>query len=214
MAVGTSNGGVGPTANDDPVIAHLDPNWGLLSQLLDDSLRVFRVHAVSTVNIAALRGVNVVVDGQPVKGQRIVLLTAQTIKSQNGPWQLPYDSTSAWIRPAGWISNGNVQYRLITVGGAGNTYMGSIWMLNNPYAPVIDRDAQSWQLLGSQLIPLAQNVTTSGVSSANTFEAIDTTLGAVSRTLPIAPPDKTRVEFKHVLQGGTNAVTITCGGTD
>jgi hypothetical protein len=43
---------------------------------------------------------------------------------------------------------------------------------------------------------------------------VDTTAGAVTVTLPAAPADRSMVAVKHVTQGGTNAVTVTCGGAD
>jgi hypothetical protein len=43
---------------------------------------------------------------------------------------------------------------------------------------------------------------------------VNTTSGAVTITLPTTPVDKAQIAIKHVIQGGTNAVTIACGGSD
>lgn len=49
--------------------------------------------------------------------------------------------------------------------------------------------------------------------AANTIVPVDTTSNAVGLTLPTAPADGTRIVAKLVTQGGTNAVTITRGGS-
>ena len=51
-------------------------------------------------------------------------------------------------------------------------------------------------------------------AAANDLVPVDTTSGAVTITLPTAPADKTVIAVKHVIQGGTNAVTIAAGGSD
>jgi hypothetical protein len=43
---------------------------------------------------------------------------------------------------------------------------------------------------------------------------VDTTSGAVTITLPNAPANGSRVAVKHIVQGGTNAVTVACAGSD
>jgi hypothetical protein len=63
------------------------------------------------------------------------------------------------------------------------------------------------------LVPTA--VKTAGYTAATAdFVPVDTTAGAVTVTLPSAPPDRTRIGVKHVIQGGTNAVTVARGGAD
>lgn len=65
-------------------------------------------------------------------------------------------------------------------------------------------------------IPLARTAvkTTSYSAAAGDIVPVDTTSGAVTITLPSAPADKTLVAIKHIIQGGTNAVTYQCGGSD
>lgn len=43
---------------------------------------------------------------------------------------------------------------------------------------------------------------------------VDTTGGDVTITLPTAPANGTRVGIAHIIQGGQNTVTFTCGGSD
>jgi hypothetical protein len=63
------------------------------------------------------------------------------------------------------------------------------------------------------LLPTAVK-TTNYSAAAQDFVPVDTTSGAVTVTLPTAPADKTQVGVKHITQGGTNAVTVACGGSD
>src|SRR5665213_809252 len=51
-------------------------------------------------------------------------------------------------------------------------------------------------------------------AAAGDFVPVDTTAGNVTVTLPTAPTDKTRIGVKHIIQGGTNTVSITAGGSD
>jgi hypothetical protein len=62
----------------------------------------------------------------------------------------------------------------------------------------------------------ATPVTAAGPTTVaiNTIVPVDTTSNAVGLTLPTAPAEGSRVAVKHIIQGGTNAVTITCGGSD
>jgi hypothetical protein len=46
------------------------------------------------------------------------------------------------------------------------------------------------------------------------YVRVDTTLGAVTVTLPTAPADLSVIGVKLVVKGGSNTVTIACGGSD
>jgi len=50
--------------------------------------------------------------------------------------------------------------------------------------------------------------------AADSINRVDTTSNNVIATLPTAPPNKTRVCIKHIIQGGTNVVTYNTGGSD
>jgi hypothetical protein len=51
-------------------------------------------------------------------------------------------------------------------------------------------------------------------AAAGELVPVDTTGGPVTITLPNAPANKSVVAVKHIIQGGTNAVTVACAGTD
>ena len=63
------------------------------------------------------------------------------------------------------------------------------------------------------LTPTAVKTGTYG-ASAGDFVPCDTTSGGFTVTLPNAPADLTVVGIKQVIQGGTNAVTVACAGSD
>lgn len=63
------------------------------------------------------------------------------------------------------------------------------------------------------LVPTAVK-TTSYTASVSDFIPVSTNSGAVTITLPTAPSDRSIVAVKHVIQGSTNAVTISAGGSD
>ncbi len=66
---------------------------------------------------------------------------------------------------------------------------------------------------GSTLTPTAVK-TSSYTAAAGDLVPVDTTSGNVTITLPTAPADKSQIAIKHVIRGGTNAVTIATGGSD
>jgi hypothetical protein len=70
---------------------------------------------------------------------------------------------------------------------------------------------------GSSTFPLDRTaaVKTSAYTAAvGELVPCDTTAGAFTVTLPTAPADRSLVVVKHILQGGTNVVTVACGGAD
>lgn len=71
------------------------------------------------------------------------------------------------------------------------------------------------QLDARYLAPLVQTATkTSGYTAAGQDLVVaDATSGAFAVTLPTAPADKTLIEIKKI-DSSTNAITITCGGSD
>jgi hypothetical protein len=82
--------------------------------------------------------------------------------------------------------------------------------LNELTAAITDLDLR---VMARTLVPTA--VKTSAYTAAvNDLVPVDTTTGAVPITLPTAPADKSQVVIKHDIQGGTNAVTVLCGGSD
>jgi hypothetical protein len=63
------------------------------------------------------------------------------------------------------------------------------------------------------LVPTAVK-TSAYTAAASDLIPVDTTSGAVTVTLPTAPADRSLIAVKHVIQGSTNTVTITAGGSD
>ncbi len=49
-------------------------------------------------------------------------------------------------------------------------------------------------------------------ASPNQFVPCNTTGGPLTVTLPTAPPDQTQMAVKHIIQGGTNTVTVAAAG--
>lgn len=70
-----------------------------------------------------------------------------------------------------------------------------------------DISASNW------LLPTAVK-TANYSAAAQDFVPCDTTSGSFTVTLPTAPADKTRIGIKMIIQGSTNTITYTCGGSD
>lgn len=84
------------------------------------------------------------IDGQTTTAnQSIILLTAQSIASQNGPW---IAQTGAWIRPTWFPSGGTKQsFQFITAFvRLGTVYGGSIWRQTTAAPVTIDTTATTW----------------------------------------------------------------------
>ena len=120
--------------------------------------------AVATGNIAALSGI-------PAKGEtdevtlvanQIVLLVGQTVKSQNGPWEV---KAGAWVRPTGFVS-GSEQYGVFEPVTAGEKHAGSVWVMTNLTKITVDTTATTWVensagsgvVIGLKLGPLSVSV--------------------------------------------------------
>lgn len=83
----------------------------------------------------------------------------------------------------------------------------SIALTGTPTDPII-----AVGIAAARLLPAI--MTGAGTAAAGSFNVCDSTTGSFAPLLPAAPADKTQVGFKHVVQAGTNVVTITCGGSD
>lgn len=111
--------------------------------------RILSCHVVATSNLS-LQGTQTV-DGVAVQAGNIVLATAQTFPSQNGPWVV---AVGGWSRPTdyanGTVTNGrSVIVDVITPSVQG----GALWRLVNPSAPItVDVTPTAWASIG-----LAQN---------------------------------------------------------
>lgn len=112
-------------------------------------------------------------------------------------------------------------YAVITGGTAATTPFQHVASLGTSGQALTSNGAgalPSWQQTFTGLMePLASPVTHSASpfsAAANTYIPVDTTAGNVTITLPAAPPDKTIIGIKQVIQGGTFAVTYNCSGAD
>lgn len=86
------------------------------------------------------------IDGQATSaGTSIVLLTAQSTTSQNGPWIV---QSGAWTRPTWYPSGGTSQaFQFITTFvRLGTVYQGSVWRQTAADPIIIDTTATTWSV--------------------------------------------------------------------
>lgn len=96
---------------------------------------------VSTSNLT-LSGLQTI-DGVSTAVNSLVLATAQSTGSQNGPWVV---QSGAWTRPTWYASGSTTQaFQFITtLIRLGTTYQGSTWRITSPGAVTIDTTATTW----------------------------------------------------------------------
>lgn len=92
------------------------------------------------------------IDGQVTSATSIILLTAQTTGSQNGPWQA---AAGAWTRPTWYPSGGTTQaFQFITtLVRLGSTYRGTTWRMTTAGVSTIDTTATTWVVTPIALNP-------------------------------------------------------------
>lgn len=104
---------------------------------------LFRVRAVAKTAVGTLSGTTTQ-DGVSLSANELVLLTAESPASKNGAWIV---QTGAWTRPSDFPSAGSTMAKSVLVSG-GNEYSGTVWVMTNTAAVVIDTDSQTWSLAG------------------------------------------------------------------
>lgn len=106
------------------------------------SLAVKPAVTVVAVTNQALTGTPTI-DGQATVSGSLILLTAQTTGSQNGPWVA---AAGAWSRPTWYPSGGTTQaFQFITTFvRLGTTYGGSVWRQTTAAPITIDTTATTW----------------------------------------------------------------------
>lgn len=121
-----------------------------------------------------------VIDGVTPVANTLILLTAQSTPSQNGPWQA---QVGAWTRPSWYPSGGTTQaFQFITtLIRLGTVYQGSVWRQTATAPITIDTTATTWvvtplalnanTLSASALIPIA-NGGTGATTKAAAFDAL------------------------------------------
>lgn len=162
--------------------------------------------AVATANVATLSGTTTI-DGVALVAGDLVLLTAQTTGSQNGPWTI---AAGAWTRPAWYPSAGTAQAFANAEFGVreGTANSGAIYYITTSGAITIDTTsvafAQSKLALGSGSVsgtlPAAQMPAHTG----------DVTSTAGSVALTIAANAVTNAKFR---QGAATSVVGVSGGS-
>jgi hypothetical protein len=111
------------------------------------------VAVVATGNLT-LSGAQTVDGTAGTAGTTLVLATAQSTASQNGPWIM---QTGAWTRPAWYPSGGTSQaiQFATTLARLGTVYQGSVWRQTAAAPITIDTTATTWVVT-----PLALNANT------------------------------------------------------
>lgn len=180
------------------------------------------VTVVSTANVA-LTGVQTI-DGQlTVANQSIVLATAQSTGSQNGPWLV---QTGAWTRPTWFPSGGTtqaVQFSTYLI-RLGSTYQGSTWRQTTAAPITIDTTALAFSITPlavnssttSQLFALSTKTANYTILSSDSTIIADSNGGAFNLTLPI-PSTVTGKMFRVIDKAGTfgtNNVTLVRAGSE
>jgi len=135
---------------------------------------------------------NPVIDGYTLAAGDIVLLTAQTTASQNGPWLIPAGG-GAWTRPPEFPSGALVHGRVQAIIN-GTAYANSLWLLNAPTAGItIDTTAQTWKEASS--------------AGGGSVQTIASPAGTISITNPTGPT--VDIDLSGVIGGQTYTASWT-----
>ncbi len=105
------NSGAPANASDLATKAYVDQKSGGIGGVHD-------VRILSAANIASLSGLSAIDGVTPVAGD-VILLTAQTTASQNGPWTA---ASGSWTRPTWWASASTVNEGQYFMVAEGTTY--------------------------------------------------------------------------------------------
>lgn len=172
---GTTDGYIAKSVSDSAVWFDGTTVFATAAQLaaVIVGLKYMQVAAVATTNVATLSGLPTV-DGDALTAGQLVLLTAQTTGSQNGPWTV---GTGAWTRPAKYAAGQDAAGTSIFV-EAGTNYGTSTWVVTGDGPYVIGTDATTWQ----QTSGLAQVIPGTALSkSGNTLNvSIGTSAGTAA----------------------------------
>jgi hypothetical protein len=122
------------------VASPVNPNDAASKTYVDSLVNGFKLRFARVLAVAnsALTGL-LTIDGVTLAAGDIVLLTAQTVGSQNGFWTA---ASGSWTRPAFWaaastITEGN--YAIIDADGT--TYKNTKWFITNVGSIVVDTTA-------------------------------------------------------------------------
>lgn len=147
-----------------------------LGTIGDGDLSLYNKPAVTVVATTnqALAGTPTI-DGQLTAVGSLILLTAQSTGSQNGPWVA---AAGAWARPTWYTSGSTTQAMqfITTFVRLGSTYQGTTWRQTAAGPITIDTTATTWAIA-----PLALNSSTvTGIlPNANTTATASNTLSSI-----------------------------------
>ena len=144
------------------------------------------------------------VDGQATSSS-LVLATAQTTASQNGPW---VSGTGSWTRPT-WYSSGSATQApqfSTTLVAMGNTYQGSVWWMTSTNV-TIDTTPTTWVQIPTAAIVAETN-------RAETAEALLTSMLTFSTSLRTNGWSIIGNNPNHLHANGRNTNFISPSATD
>jgi hypothetical protein len=206
-----------PSAGD--VLQYSGSQW-VPSTLGGFSVFLGQATVVATTN-QALTGTPTI-DGVGTAAGSVVLCTAQTITSQNGPWSIPVGGGS-WTRPV-WYSPGlTISYgRIIWVSQGTSTtgYLRTFWVMTTGGGPVVDTDGTAWTQMEWSvqnaivgLLHLANGGTNSDLSGTGPGVLKQASSGAVVTVGTVDLSSGSYVtNTLGVPNGGTGASTLTAHG--
>lgn len=197
------------------------------------------ITVVSTTN-QTLSGLPII-DGFQTVANSLVLLTAQSTGSQNGPWSA---QSGAWTRPSWYPSGGTTQaFQFITtLVRLGSTYSGTVWRNTTATPITIDTTATTWVITRITLnssTSIKATATTDGYLDKNDWTTFNNKLSASAGNYITNPTFEVNttgwnlyndsgnpapatvvdqdITYTSTLSGGSgngNTVTyIVCGGT-
>lgn len=187
-------------------------NAALANQMLTGYARV-----AATSN-SAISGL-LTIDGITLVANDVVLLTAQSTGSQNGPWVA---ASGSWTRPT-WYANGNNTQAAygggIAINGTGVATGGSIWRLTTTGAVTIGTTSTSWVRTQETTSTQASTVndtrtaSTAFVQSVLNASGARTSLGTISTAgntnLGAATAQNRRRYFEVTFGAGSNFYSAT-----
>lgn len=176
---------------------------------VDAKVMGFSLHGarvVSVSNIGALTGL-LSIDGITVLTNDIILLTAQTTGSQNGPWLA---SSGSWTRPSWWASaSTQPEGAYFLIDPDGTTYKNTKWWMVNTGTITVDTTSVSF--LQDQSGTTYTNGTGLGLAGSTFSVTYGTTAGTA------AQGNDTRitgaVQSSSLASGVLTALGVTTGTT-
>ncbi len=120
-------------ANDAVTKSYVDAKMGGIGGIHD-------VRLLSVSNLAALSGLAAIDSVTPNVGD-LILLTAQTTATQNGPWVA---AAGAWARPSWWASASVVNEGQYFMLAEGTTYHDTKWWCTNVGTITVDTTATAF----------------------------------------------------------------------